>query len=100
MDNKKATTSSPKQTVLKRLHTLLFGGSERKSGGILREVNSKDGSERLLAEALRALQPSAPLQQRVNFIKEFCEFVKSYRYAICLIICSSNYGVCCLLQKN
>lgn len=79
MENKKSGTPSPKQNVLKRLQTLLFGNVERKSGGPLREVNSKDGSERLLTEALRALQPSAPIQQRISFIKEFCEFVKSYR---------------------
>ncbi len=72
--------NSPRQTVLKRLHNLLFGrDEERRYGGAVSQENQE--GKNLMVEALRIMQPSVPLYHRLNFIKEFCEFISSYKYA-------------------
>jgi hypothetical protein len=70
---------SPKQTVLQRLSNLLFGREqERRYGGVVSQ-EAQEGQD-LISEALRILQPSVPLYHRLNFIKELCEYIRSYRY--------------------
>jgi hypothetical protein len=72
------TLASPKQTVLQRLSNLLFGREEGKRYGGVVSQESQAG-ENLISEAVRILQPSVPLNHRLNFIKEFCEYIRSYR---------------------
>lgn len=73
------TIASPKQTVLQRLSNLLFGREEeRRHGGVVSQ-EAQEG-QNLVSEALRILQPSVPIYNRLNFIKEFCEYIRIYRY--------------------
>lgn len=71
--------ASSKQTVLQRLSNLLFGREEeRRYGGVVSQ-EAQEG-QNLVSEALRILQPNVSLNYRLNFIKEFCEYIRSYRY--------------------
>lgn len=78
------SAASSKQTVLQRLSNLIFGKEEeRRYGGVVSQ-EAQEGQD-LVAEALRILQPSVPIYQRLNFIKEFCEYIRIYRYVIYLV---------------
>lgn len=66
--------SSTPFTVFKRFQQTLF-----KTVPTPGQDHGKEEHTKLLKEALKKMSITEPLPSRVQFIREFCEFVKTYK---------------------
>ncbi len=93
-DSKEKKTTSMKD----RLSKFLGIPIEEKSGPDLSEIikvyeQSKEADKKIIAELLKTLNKSNPIDVRMATVKDFCAFIRTHRYVI-------KYTLCFFIQNN
>jgi hypothetical protein len=83
-----AEPKEKKTTSMKdRLSKFLGIPVEEKSGPDLPEIikvyeQSKEADKKIIAELLKTLNKSNPIDVRMTIVKDFCTFIRTHRYVI------------------